>query len=64
VSDRLQGNGQALWQISDFIQLEQIADAMLYFCHNKSWHITGTVLPIDCGLVVTWIENLDELKEY
>ena len=50
-----------LGQIADFIQPEQIADAMLYFCRDESRHITGTVLPIDGGLVATWIENPDDL---
>ncbi len=48
-------------QIADFIQPEQIADAILYFCRDESRHITGTVLPIDGGLVATWVENPDDV---
>ena len=50
-----------LGQIADFITPEQIADAMLYLCREESRHISGTALPVDGGLVATWLENPDEM---
>ncbi|WP_372498083.1 SDR family oxidoreductase [Sinomonas terrae] len=33
---------------------EEVAEAALFFCSPANTYVTGQVLPIDCGLTVTF----------